>query len=95
MRRLRRSDRGTRPDDGSHRLVECRPATPTSMISWAGAILATHRAVCRKECPKRLGLNLRRRVSGVWNAALTDVMAQGHPSNSVFATAKIILEPLD
>ena len=27
-----RSDRSTRPDDGSHRLEECRPATPTSMI---------------------------------------------------------------
>jgi hypothetical protein len=29
--RPRRSDCSTRPDDGSHRLVECRPATPTSM----------------------------------------------------------------
>jgi len=26
-----RSDRSICPDDGSHRLVECRPATPTSM----------------------------------------------------------------
>jgi hypothetical protein len=31
-RRPRRSDRSTPPDDGSHRLVECRPATPTSMV---------------------------------------------------------------
>jgi hypothetical protein len=30
-RRLSRSDRSTRPADGSHRLVGCRPATPTSM----------------------------------------------------------------
>src|SRR2546422_11423913 len=31
-----RSDRSTHPDDGSHRLVECRPATPTSMgFGWA------------------------------------------------------------
>src|SRR4051794_36820300 len=35
-----RADRRARPDDSSHRLVECRPATPTSMISWPGAILA-------------------------------------------------------
>jgi len=27
-----RSVRSTCPDDGPHRLVECRPATPTSMI---------------------------------------------------------------
>jgi len=30
-RRPSRSDRSPRPDDGSHRLVECRPATPTLM----------------------------------------------------------------
>jgi len=29
-----RSDRSARPDDGSHRLVECRPATPTSNDFW-------------------------------------------------------------
>src|SRR5438094_10676063 len=41
-RRPSRSDRSTRPDDGSHRLVECRPATPTSMDFWPDAILARH-----------------------------------------------------
>ncbi len=44
-RRPSRSDRSTRPDDGSHRLVECRPATPTSMDFWPDAILARHRFV--------------------------------------------------
>jgi hypothetical protein len=41
-RRPGRSDRSTRPDDGSHRPVECRPGTPTSMTSWLDAILARH-----------------------------------------------------
>jgi hypothetical protein len=40
LRCVSRADRSIRPDDGSHRLVACRPATPTSMISWPGAILA-------------------------------------------------------
>jgi hypothetical protein len=35
-RRPTRSDRSTRPDDGLHFLVECRPATPTSMGFLAG-----------------------------------------------------------
>jgi hypothetical protein len=43
-RRLRRSGRSTRPDHGSHRLVECRPATLTSMGFFKpDAILARHR----------------------------------------------------
>ena len=47
-RRPSRSDRSTRPDDGSHRLVECRPATPTSMFFgrtqyWRGTSIKTRR----------------------------------------------------
>ena len=50
-----RSVRSPRPDDGSHRLVECRPATPTSMIFgpaqyWRGTgccgIVASRRWSC-------------------------------------------------
>ena len=49
-RRPSRSDRSTRPDDGSHRFVECRPATPTPMDFWPDAILGgTH------EAPHRCG----------------------------------------
>lgn len=42
-----RSVRSTRPDDGPHHLVECRPATPTSLI-LARAILARHRQFHRR-----------------------------------------------
>jgi hypothetical protein len=42
-RRPSRSDRSTRPDDGSHRFVECRPATLTSIYFWPDAILASHK----------------------------------------------------
>ena len=42
-RRPSRADPSTRPDDGSHHVVECRPAPPTSMGFWPDAILATHR----------------------------------------------------
>jgi len=42
-RRPSRSDRIARPDDSSHRCVECRPVPATSMDFWPDAILARHR----------------------------------------------------
>ena len=61
-----RSDRSTRPDDGSHRLVECRPATPTSI---AGDLLARE-LVERSILQERLQHVIPIRPRGDWIVAV-------------------------